>query len=572
MPDEFPGSPEPEPTSRHRHMRDERAHKSRRLKIGAAGVAVVVAATIGTGVAISGGEEPVASPSPTMQTSTAAPTPTPTPSPTPVKKLGPEYQQPGPPKGSPLKPVKPMQIDVSGSPVGTELKPGLVGLSLEATDLGDPRLSGSNKEIVSSLQGLGKPMLRFGGNAVDRRFFWTSSNEPLPGRLDGDDAHPVRAVGPEDLTRINTLLEAADATISLTVDLGHYDPQRAADMMGYASKTFGDRLVGFTVGNEPNGYPKTGLRPSDWGVNDYLTELEAYADAIHERAPKVPIVGPGTYSESWWAPFANAELPQKKILSFHHYPLSQCDGSKDAQGEPLIENLMDRTIHDRAQDYRKRAMVPAKDADLQTWIPETGVSACPGSNETTETHASALWSVDYALSAAQLGIPRLGFHSSLLTCTGGPPMSAICAGGPYLQPDATFDERANYFGLSLVSELQPGKFLKLEQSGGGLSFAYALKQKDGSVNVIVVNENNPAQHAQTKVTVKLPAKAATGTMTQLAGANYTVENESRIDGKEAPAIDPAKRPRIPNFQPGTDSVTLPVTAGTASVFHFTFGG
>ncbi len=563
MAHESPESSVPERASRRRDLERSRGRRRNRgLKFGAVGVAVVLAASVGTSFAVNGDGEPTSAPSPTSQTVTTTPTPTPT--------AVPEYRQPGPPKGSPLIPVAPMMVNVTGTPVGTELKPGLIGLSLEATDLGDPRLSGSNEEILSSLQGLGKPMLRFGGNAVDRRFFWTSSNEPLPSRLEGDEAHPVRAVGPEDLKRVNTLLEAADAKIGLTVPLGHYDPERAADMMGYASKIFGDRLVGFTVGNEPNGYPKTGLRPSGWGVNDYLTELKAYATAIHQKAPGVPIIGPGTYSESWWAPFANADLPQKKILSFHHYPLSQCDGTEDPQGEPIMKNLMDRTIHVRAQDYRKRAMAPAARAGLETWIPETGVSACPGSNETTETHASALWSVDYALSAAQLGIPRLGFHSSLLTCTGGPPMSAICSGGPYLKPDKTFDERANYFGLSLVAELQPGMFLKAEQSGGGLSYAYALKHADGAMTVIVVNQNNPAKHAQTKVTLKLPEKAVKGTMSQLAGATYKIENESKIDGQEEPAVAPSERPLIPGFEPGMSTVTLPVTAGTASVFHFTF--
>ncbi|GAB3531920.1 hypothetical protein GCM10027403_03160 [Arthrobacter tecti] len=463
-----------------------------------------------------------------------------------------------------------MTVAVSNDKTGTLLPAGLVGLSLEATDLANPQLSGSNPEMVASLRGLGQPMLRFGGNAVDRRFFWTSTGEPIPGNLSGDKAHPVRAAGPADLDRINTLLTAADATISLTVDLAHFDPARAADMAKHASRIFGDRLVGITVGNEPNGYPKTGLRPDDWWIEDYLIELKQYADAMYQVAPNVPIVGPGTYSESWWAPFAQADLPQEKILSFHHYPLSQCDGTQDPLGEPIMENLMAYPIHERAQDYRQKGLAPAVAAGISTWIPETGISACPGSNETTETHASALWTIDYALSAAKLGVPRLSFHSSLITCQGGPPMSSICAGGAYLQPNGVIQERANWYGQSLVAELPTGQFLESTQKGGGLAYSYAVTHEDGSMSVILINQNNPQTAAQTDVTITLPDGARTGVMTQLTGPAYGAQDSTLIDGRAEPPIPASERPSIPGFVPGSEKVALPVTAGTATVFTFTF--
>ena len=571
-PDPVPEETEQEPARRSR--------PSPKVLIGTGLATIVVLVGAGVGIsALAQDEEPSATPSAATTTTSPAAVetsaaPTPEPSPTSAEPLPPAptvfYEQAGPPAGSPLEAVEAMTIEVSDEPTGTELPSNLIGLSLEATDLADPRMSGDNPEIVASLTGLGRPMLRFGGNAVDRRFFWTSSNEAIPGNLEGDKAHPVRAAGPADLERVNTLLEAADATISLTVDMGNYDPERAADMTMHASDIFGDRLVGITIGNEPNGYPTNGLRPSDWGIPEYLEELKTYADAMYEVAPEVRIVGPGTYAEAWWEPFTQADLQQEKILSFHHYPLSQCDGSNDPLGEPIMENLMASAIHDRADNYRRAALAPASEAGLETWIPETGISACPGSNETTKTHASALWSVDYALSAAQIGIPRLSFHSSLLTCQGGPPMSSICSGGPYLQPDATFNERANYYGLSMVAELPPGAFLQNTAEGGGLSYSYVVEHEDGSMSVVLVNQNNPEVAAQTDVTVQLPAAARTSSMTQLAGPSYGAEDSTIIDGEFAAPVPAEERPAIPGFVPGAESVQLPVTAGTVSVFHFTF--
>ncbi|HSL35490.1 MAG TPA: hypothetical protein VK883_01575, partial [Arthrobacter sp.] len=478
------------------------------------------------------------------------------------------YKQPGPPAGSPLEAVEPLEVNVSQDPVGTSLTKGLVGISLEATDLADPALSSSNASTVKLLQEADQPVLRFGGNAVDRRFFWTSSNEAVPSSYRGDAAHPVRAVGPADLARLNTLLEAADATVSLTVDLGHYDPNRAADMAKHATEIFGPRLLSITVGNEPNGFGSNGVRPGGYNIEKYVTELKAYAAAINAVAPNVPISGPGAYDQKWWQPFIDADIPQKKILTFHNYPLYSCDGTVDPKASPTLANLMSRLMHDRAADYQQAALKIGKDAGLETWLPETGIAACPGSNETSRTHASALWTTDYALNAAQLGITRIGFHSSMLTCKGGPPMSAVCTGGPYLKPNGEVSGRANFFGISMVAELEAGKFLKLASKGGGLMFSYALQNADGSTTVVLVNENDPEKAAQTEVTVQLPARALTGTMTQMTGPSYGAEDSTVIDGAKSEPIPLADRATVEGFAYGSQTQTFKLTAGTVTVLNF----
>ncbi|GAA3296721.1 hypothetical protein ACFFON_02910 [Arthrobacter citreus] len=534
---------------------------------GAALAVVLAAGAVVAPMVLDNEAAPAAAPSPTGTPFTVTPQPEPTLPPAPAVTY---YDQAGPPAGSPLTPVEPLSVTVIPETTGTSLPTGLIGLSLEATDLADPSLSGDNPEMVQSLSGLGRPLLRFGGNAVDRRFFWTSAGEAIPGNLSGDKAHPVRAVTPADLERVNTLLEAVDGQIALTVDLGNYDPARAADMTKFAAAAFGERLVGITVGNEPNGFAKTGLRPGGYGVQDYLTELQAYAAAMHAVAPTVPIVGPGTYEQSWWGPFAEVELPQRKILSFHHYPLSSCEGA-DPLGEPVMSALVTRHIHDHANNFRGAAMEPARLAGLETWIPETGVSACPGSNETTKTHASALWSADYALSAAQMGISRVSFHSSLITCQGGPPMSAICTGGAYLQPNGQVDERANYYGLSMVGELEPGEFLKLDTAGStGLAYPYAVRHGDGSISVVVVNNNNPETAAQTQVSLELPGKALTGTMSQMTGPSYGAQDGTLIDGVAGEGTPAAERLTVPGFEYGSTTQSFPLTAGTVTVLNFTF--
>lgn len=507
-----------------------------------------------------------AAPAPAPASSTAvAPVETLPPAP-PVKY----YEQPGPPPGSPLEAVEPLQISVAKDLVGTRLAKGMVGISLEATDLADPALSGGNASLVKLFQEADQPVLRFGGNAVDRRFYWTSTNEAIPSNYKGDKAHPVRAVGPEDLARVKTLLDAVDAKIALTVDLGHYDPARAADMAKHAAQIFGPRLLSLTIGNEPNGFGTNGVRQAGYNIEDYLAELKTYANAINAVAPNVPISGPGAYDQKWWQPFIDADIPQKKILSFHNYPLYSCDGVVDPLASPTMANLMSRLMHDRAEDYQQAALKTGRDAGLEVWLPETGIAACPGSNETSRTHGSALWTVDYALNAAQLGITRIGFHSSMLTCKGGPPMSAICSGGAYLKPDGNVSGRANFFGISMVAEMESGKFLKLDAKGGGLAFAYALQNVDGSTSVVVVNENDPEKAAPTQVTLNLPGRALTGTMTQMSGPSYSSEDSTVIDGAKSEPTPLADRATVEGFNYGSQTQTFKLTAGTVSVLNFQY--
>ncbi|MDP5225563.1 MULTISPECIES: hypothetical protein [Arthrobacter] len=478
-----------------------------------------------------------------------------------------EYRQPGPPAGSPLRPVEPLAVTVSADPAGTRLNKGLVGLSLELTDLALPSLSAGNTSLVGVLKSLNGPMLRFGGNSVERRAFWTSSDESLPSRVHGDATHPVARIVPDDLRRLKTLLDATGSTAAIVVDLAHLEPERAADFVKHARDILGDRFLGYTPGNEPNGYESNGMRPAGWGEAGYVKDAQAYAAAVAKAAPGVPVIGPGTYSMAWGKTFAAADFPEPRVYAFHHYPFSSCNGS-DPGGKPTFANLMNREARDGGIGFRQRMMDAAVKNGLPVWIPEAGTSACPGyQNETNKSHASALWSVDYALSSAQLGVERIGFHSSLAACTGGPSMSSVCNTGTMAAPSGEFQTRANFWGEAFTAQLPAGDYLKLDASGDRLSYAYAIRSSADELSVVVINTNDPRTAAQTPVTLKLPFSAARGTMAQLQGPSYEGTDATVIDGRKAVAVPEPERPGIPGYR-GGDTVTLPLTAGTATVLTF----
>ena len=122
----------------------------------------------------------------------------------------------------------------------------------------------------------------------------------------------------------------------------------------------------------------------------------------------------------------------------------------------------------------------------------------------------------------------------------------------------------------MVSDLEDGKFLELQSSGGGLAYSYALQNPDGSTTVVVVNQNDPKRSAQTEVEITLPGQPLTGTMSQLTGPSYETEDQTVIDGVASGPLPAAERPTVPGFEYGSREQSIKLTAGTLTVLNFSY--
>lgn len=68
-------------------------------------------------------------------------------------------------------------IAISEDSAGEDFGASNIGISFEATDLADPRLDPAASNLDDLLTSLGSPALRFGGNGLDRRTFWSSTGD-----------------------------------------------------------------------------------------------------------------------------------------------------------------------------------------------------------------------------------------------------------------------------------------------------------------------------------------------------------------------------------------------------------
>ncbi|WP_144794958.1 cellulase family glycosylhydrolase [Kocuria palustris] len=435
-----------------------------------------------------------------------------------------------------------LALDLSlGDPVGTTYREDAAGISFEATELADERLSAENPDLVRLLGSLERPTLRFGGNSTDRRFFFTAHDEPVPTDWPLEDGEEITRVTPEDLERVARLAEEVDADVIVSADLGHADPHRAGELAQHAQAAFGERLAGVMIGNEPNGFPDipqnpVPIRDEDWGTEEYVDEAQDAVDAVREAAPGVVVVVPGAYDAAWWEAATETELtepPGHSALAMHQYPLPECgDPDGDAhrpEQEPTVENITSPGTRERVDDLVAEASATARQASMPLWITETSASSCAGSNEITETLAAGVYSADYLLRAQQLGAQKVAFHSSLAPCRGGAPMSLLCSSGTFQTPGAAFVPRTNGLALALTGSLPGGAFLEVDQSTadgradgarGTRSTAYAIRHDDGSLSVAVMDFRDPGEQPR-PVELSVPGRPERASVSSLSGPGWT---------------------------------------------------
>jgi hypothetical protein len=403
-----------------------------------------------------------------------------------------------------------------------------IGVSFEATDLADPRLDPDDSNLDEQLTSLGSPALRFGGNALDRRTFWTSEGEkPKHGEK--------VTVTPDDLKRLKKLVDATGSTVTIGIPLGTYDPERGADMAAHAVDILGDSLSGLAIGNEPNGYtvddvPGGAVRGKGWNKEKYVGQLEAYAKAIHERRPEAPIIGPDVYDGAWMDAFADSNVKNKTAISQHWYQLFECDSTQVPGRGPQAANLIDPSAKEAAKKNLGIGKDKADAAGLPLWLEETGPTSCPGTNDTSLTNASALWAADYTMYAATLGVERMAMHSMLGACNGGAPMSLICDPADHGQRSDAFEVRPNMLGLRLLVPSLGGHFTESTVTGGGNMSAYTVVKNDGRTLVTtVINANDAAKVGGNPVTLAMPdGFAVDSSATQVFGASNDVKSATQV--------------------------------------------
>jgi hypothetical protein len=345
---------------------------------------------------------------------------------------------------------------------GVEFAPGSVGLSMGTQELSSGHLNAEHHRLVRMLRLLGPSVLRVGAGTVDFSW-WTSTGESPP-------PWAKSTVAPSDLIALHRLLVATGWRALLGVNLGHFEPARAAEEARYAQEILGSGLAGIEVGNEPDEYSnnKIDLRPPSYDVEEYLTEADAYTRAIRAAAPGVSVYGPAT-SGTQWLTKMGAGVGMFNVVTQHYYATSTCPHlpSNSDKPPPTAAGLLSPAVREQENETLSALTRAGVVAGRPTLIGETNSVSCKGSISASPVFASALWSLDWVLRAASSGVTGLYFHGWLTGC-GRESYSPICVSGDAAEASAgDVEAQPEYYGLLAASRLEGGRFVPTHVTAAG---------------------------------------------------------------------------------------------------------
>ncbi len=362
---------------------------------------------------------------------------------------------------------------------------GAVGLSIEAQELASNDLR-TDRAPVPLMRMLGPGVIRIGGNSVDSSW-WTSNGEPPP-------KWATRVLTPANLLGLRRLLATTHWRAILGVDLGHFEPARAAEEAASAKRILGHYLLGIEIGNEPHTYsaPWMKLRSSAYSPSNYLSELSAYTTAIHGVSPSLALYGPELSSPPWLK--AVAASPQNPFaeLTAHYYPTYYSVPGPGCPGTslPTAAELLSPQIRQQETAWLESLVADGQLTHRPVRISETNTTAscdASGAPETGPVFASALWALDWILRASSMGVAALDFHSSFKTCT-GVSFSPVCA--PHSRSAARVGPAPEYYGMWAARQLEGGRFVGVEISGQPPTSditAYATEHPGGNLTLAIDN-------------------------------------------------------------------------------------
>src|SRR5579875_1962361 len=149
-----------------------------------------------------------------------------------------------------------VNVRVTQEPIAPAIPKDFLGLSYEAPALTSPYFDLSNKVYVQLLRNLGPGSFRFGGNSVESTF-WLQA----PIGANQTARRPLRrptVITGSDLDRVFRFAHAIGWHVILGVNLGHFDPQMAADEAHYAVTHGGSALTGIESVMRPISMAATG--------------------------------------------------------------------------------------------------------------------------------------------------------------------------------------------------------------------------------------------------------------------------------------------------------------------------
>lgn len=416
---------------------------------------------------------------------------------------------------------RPVLLSIRRDRVIGQMPANFTGLSYEAAQLGNPNFfSPSNADLISLVKRLGaRGILRIGGNTSEFTT-WTPNGPP-----GGDTVHG--SVGPDALgggmrtgnktekiaiTRkavenLAAFVQSTGWQLMYGLNLGTGTPEQTAAEAKAVAAAAGKNLFAFQIGNEADLYPHNGLRPKDWGYDDFLAEWRKFAAAIRKAAPGAPLAGPDVANATdWIVPFSRDEKGEIVELTGHYY----------AEGPPTDPSMtLDRLLHPNPKLLKEIPVI--LEASRQGGIPfrMTECNSCykGGKSGVSDTFGSALWAGDLMLELAQAGYVGVNLHG------GGEGIYTPISGSR----QTGFTGRPIYYGMLLAGQFAGFHFVECVFDTQGVNATAYAAQKEQQLIAAVFNKD---EHADLRVQLDAGPSLRGGRLWRLIAPD--LESTSRV--------------------------------------------
>jgi len=294
----------------------------------------------------------------------------------------------------------PVNIKVDENKRGYNIPENFEGLSFETGLLAENPdfLNENNKVVIRLIKNLGQGILRVGGNTSDL-YEWTNNFRT--------EKTPENSITKTEVDNLSAFSAAIGWPVIFGLNLGKYNPGKAAHEALYVNKSLKENLYAFQSGNEPDEF-YTGPRSSKYNFNSYQKEWCNYLSAVRKEVPKAQFAGPDItpFNSAWVTSFAKQDNKNISLIDGHYYNSGPASTPSIGYKDILTQN-------DKLAAYLGSFNNTSSEYHLPFRVSECNSVFGGGKKGVSDVFASALWALDFMWEVAENKGQGVNFHGGV---------------------------------------------------------------------------------------------------------------------------------------------------------------
>ena len=275
----------------------------------------------------------------------------------------------------------------------------------------------------------------------------------------------------------------------------------------------------FTWYTTPSGRHVTG-RPHGYDFSAYQGDFTRISASL----PPVALAGPTTGAPKWipeLGPFLAAQ-PRVRVATLHRYPVQRCYIPPASPMYPTVAHLLAPRASKGLADSVAPFVGVAHARHVALRVDEMNTVSCGDAPGISNAFVSSLWALDAVFEMARVGVDGVNIHTY--------------PGAPYELFNFTRRDgrwrgfvAPEYYGLLMFAQAAPPGARLLNVSGAsGEVKGWATSAPDGTVHVVLINEDTAGSHT---VTLHIAGPRGAATLERLQAPGISARTGVTLGGQ-----------------------------------------